>query len=126
MSSASIASFLEDACSNREGTRGRDLAAKFYFSFEATHQQDLESLIKSIIQQLSNAPEIFSELRSLYDKNNKTWPPRSPSISALQEALTTGLRNRCSDVATPRNIFLIIDALDEIPKAAVGTWLSIF
>lgn len=116
--SASIASRLEDACSNREGARGRDLVAKFYFSFEATHQQDLESLVKSIIQQLSNAPEIFSELRSLYDKHNRTWPPRSPSVAALQEALINGLGNRCSDVVIPRNVFLIIDALDEIPKGS--------
>jgi len=67
---------------------------------------------------LSFAPEIFSGLRDLYEENTKTWPPSSPSTSSLQELLISGLKSRCSNEKTTRNVFLIIDALDEIPKGS--------
>jgi hypothetical protein len=110
---------MEAICRSRDLSNQRDLTAKFYFSFENfSHQHNLESLLKSIIQQLSFAPEIFSGLRDLYEENTKTWPPNSPSTSSLQELLISGLKSRCSNEKTTRNVFLIIDALDEIPKGS--------
>jgi hypothetical protein len=118
-SSASIANHLEAVCRSRDGSAQRDLVVKFYFSFENfAHPKDLESLLKSIIQQLSFAPEIFSELRDLYEEHTRTYPPSSPSTAEMQRVLISGLKARCSNVKTPRNVFLVIDALDEIPKGS--------
>jgi ankyrin repeat domain-containing protein 50 len=117
--SASIADYMEAVCRRRDGSNQRDLVAKFYFSFENfSQQQDLECLLKSIIQQLSFAPEIFSELRNVYEEHNKIYPPSSPSTSELQKILVSGLSARCSNADTPRHVFLVIDALDEVPKGS--------
>ena len=116
-SSAGIANHMERLCRSRDVSNHRDLTARFYFSFENfSHQHNLESLLKSIIQQLSFAPEIFSRLKELYEENTKAWPPSSPSVSSLQELLFAGLKLRCSNEKMPRKVFLVIDALDEIPK----------
>ncbi|KAH7418573.1 heterokaryon incompatibility protein-domain-containing protein [Cadophora sp. MPI-SDFR-AT-0126] len=114
---AAIANHMERLCRTRDVSNHRDLTARFYFSFENfSLQQNLENLLKSIIQQLSFAPEIFSRLKELYEENTKAWPPSSPSVSRLQELLCAGLKLRCSEVKVPREAYLIIDALDEIPK----------
>src|SRR4051794_24351909 len=65
-SSAGIANHVERLCRTRDVSNHHDLTARFYFSFENfSHQHNLESLLKSIIQQLSFAPEIFSRLKEL-------------------------------------------------------------
>lgn len=120
--SASIMNHIEALCRTRDVSNHRDLTAKFYFSFENfSLQHNLESLLKSIIQQLSFAPEIFSRLRDLYEENTKTWPPSSPSTASLQELLIAGLKARCSNKSNPRNVFLFVDALDEIPVGSPRT-----
>ena len=86
--------------------------AYFYFDFRDTAKQDARGLLSSIIIQLSNESDHFTEILSdLYSTHGDGF--RQPS----QEALTQCLKNM---LRLPRQgaLYIIIDAVDESPNTS--------
>ena len=88
---------------------GSAFLAYFYFDFKDTAKQDTRALLSSILIQLSDQSDIFSDaLFSLYSAHKQgTEQPTDDSLaSCLKDMLKAG--------QVP--IYLIIDALDECPN----------
>ena len=86
--------------------------AYFYFDFRDTAKQDVRSLLSSILIQLSNESDLFTEILSgLYSTHGDGF--RQPTQEALTECLKNMLR-------LPRQgaLYVIIDALDESPNTS--------
>ncbi|CUS15237.1 unnamed protein product, partial [Tuber aestivum] len=92
--------------------------AYFYFTFSDPKKQDLRNMLRSIIGQLLLASSdigLPDEIIKLYRSSKASG--MLPDIKDLQVALShiTGLS---------RKTFIILDALDEFPKATRGRLLS--
>ena len=87
---------------------GNASMACFYFDFRDANKQRMQDLLRSLLMQLSAAPEcdILSDLYSAHD-NGRNQPSDSDLAECLKDMLT--LPNR-------RPTYLIIDALDESPN----------
>ena len=87
---------------------GNASMACFYFDFRDANKQRLQDLLRSLLMQLSAAPEcdILSDLYSAHD-NGRNQPSDSDLAECLKDMLT--LPNR-------RPTYLIMDALDESPN----------
>jgi NACHT domain len=87
---------------------GNASMACFYFDFRDANKQRLQDLLRSLLMQLSAAPEcdILSDLYSAHD-NGRNQPSDSDLAECLKDMLT--LPNR-------HPTYLIIDALDESPN----------
>jgi hypothetical protein len=117
---ASIIDKMRGACDDANGDR----LCYFYFSFQDDFRQDLAAMLRLVLAQLCTPTSIPQPLQALYDRCHDVWPPRAPSTDDLQETLLSILRE-ADDLqaslggngANERygNIYLILDALDEIP-----------
>ena len=86
--------------------------AYFYFDFRDAAKQDSRSLLSSILIQLSNESDRFTEiLTGLYSTHGDGF--RQPTQEALMQCLKNMLR-------LPRQgaLYVIIDALDESPNTS--------
>ena len=91
---------------------GLATVAFFYFDFRDAAKQDARSLLSSILIQLSNESDHFTEILStLYSTHGDGF--RQPSIEALTQCLTTMLR-----LPGQGSLYVIIDALDESPNTS--------
>jgi hypothetical protein len=94
------------------GHAGLATLSYFYFDFRDTAKQDVRSLLSSILIQLSNESDLFTEILSgLYSTHGDGF--RQPTQGALTECLKNMLR-------LPRQgaLYVIIDALDESPNTS--------
>ena len=82
--------------------------AYFYFSFSDTEKQNTESMLRSLIVQLCggrpDTPKSLSDLQRYRDKNLRPGPEK------LEETLQASTQDF-------KNVYLIVDALDECPLA---------
>ena len=86
--------------------------AIFYFDFRDAAKQDVRSLLSSILVQLSNQSNHFTEILSaLYSTHGDGF--RQPS----QEALTQCLKNMLR-LPGQGPLYVVIDALDESPNTS--------
>ncbi|KFY91042.1 hypothetical protein V500_04822 [Pseudogymnoascus sp. VKM F-4518 (FW-2643)] len=92
-------------CSDRPTDRA---LAYFYFSFRDTDKQMTTNLLRSLLSQLLQQSESTSNLvRILYDSYSHTQPPTDQLLSSIKSMI---------DSHRNRNVFIIIDALDECPN----------
>lgn len=83
----------------------------FYCSSRDTSGQDLEVLLRLLIVQLCPPSHVPEPLSSFYQNCKDVYPPKVPSFSELKSCL----RNLVRVHAQEKNVYLLIDALDEIP-----------
>ncbi|KAL2141319.1 hypothetical protein VTI28DRAFT_2500 [Corynascus sepedonium] len=86
--------------------RPRAGLAFFYFSFSDSGKQNVESLLRALILQLSSQLQKGSQLLALYQRHHAGTPPYQDLLSCLSEII--------QDFA---DVYLIIDALDESPRS---------
>jgi hypothetical protein len=88
------------------------LIGYFYFDFRETNKQHWRDLVPSLLTQLSSRPgpccDILSRLYSNHDSGARQ-PSDNILFKCLEEALT---------LPDQRQIYLIIDALDECPNTS--------
>ena len=88
---------------------GSAFLAYFYFDFKDTAKQDTRALLSSILIQLSDQSDIFSDaLFSLYSAHN------GGTEQATDDSLASCLKDMLGIGQVP--IYIIIDALDECPN----------
>lgn len=83
----------------------------FYCSSRDTSGQDLEVLLRLLIVQLCPPSHVPEPLNSFYQNCKDVYPPKVPTFSEL----TACLRNVVRVHAQEKNVYLLIDALDELP-----------
>ena len=109
--------------------------AYFYCSYRKGAQHDLSPILRTLIAQLCPPDAIPGPLQALYEKHISKFPPGVPSESELQTSLLEiihSLREVASvdDKAQERDVFVLLDALDELTDADRGPvikfleWLS--
>jgi hypothetical protein len=95
------------------------LSAYFYCLYRKGAQHDLAPILQSFIAQLCPSDHMPRALQSLFDRHNSKFPPGIPSDNELKEtflAMVRELRTFNREFTTSdRNIFILIDALDELP-----------
>ncbi|KAK1853538.1 ankyrin repeat protein [Colletotrichum chrysophilum] len=100
-----IASIVVNLLSQRCRQNDSMGLAYIYCSYQRRNQQDLRSLLASVIKQLCQTlPTLPQEIRDLYNKYGK--PREDPPIEELMKCLMA-ISRRLSEV------FLVVDALDE-------------
>ena len=91
---------------------GLGTLAYFYFDFRDTAKQDARSLLSSILVQLSNESDRFTEILSdLYSTHGDGF--RQPSHEALTQCM-----KRMLQIPRQGALYVIIDALDESPNTS--------
>ncbi|KAF3131790.1 hypothetical protein TWF703_007509 [Orbilia oligospora] len=83
--------------------------AYIYCSFKRNHEQKLDDLLASLLKQLSqNKTSLPQTIKELYQRHlgNRTRPSREDVIEALRSVIDSYSR-----------VFIIIDALDELPES---------
>jgi len=86
--------------------------AFFYFDFRDAAKQDARSLLSSILVQLSNESDHFTQILSvLYSTHGDGF--RQPSVEALTQCLKSMLK-----LPGKGTLYIIIDALDESPNTS--------
>ena len=83
----------------------------FYCSSRDTSGQDLEVLLRLLIVQLCPPSQAPEPLSSLYQTCKDVYPPKVPTFSELKACLRNVVRVHAQET----NVYLLIDALDEIP-----------
>jgi hypothetical protein len=97
--SSSIVQHFREYCKSRPDHR----CAYFYFTFRDPSKQTCESLVKSLITQLSSQiKQLDVELEKLYSESHLSNPQFEPLISTLHHLISSFTE-----------IYVIIDALDE-------------
>jgi hypothetical protein len=76
----------------------------FYFSFSDTQRQSLHSLLRSAVAQLCHLKPILDRLKQMKASSFAD----GPSLQDLKKTLELALEEN--------NLFLVVDALDEIPE----------
>jgi hypothetical protein len=113
---SSIVKRIEDR-ERLETTGG--LSAYFYCLYRKGAQHELAPILKSFLAQQCPEQYIPSPIQTLYERHNSKFPPGIPSDVELKETLLATIQElRTSNpVSTKhdRNIFILIDALDELP-----------
>jgi hypothetical protein len=113
---SSIVNAIEDT--EFQDPTGR-LAAYFYCLYRKGAQHDLAPILQSFIAQLCPSNHIPKALQDLYNLYNSKFPPGIPSNKELKEtflAMIHELRTLSqSSTTSDRNIFILMDALDELP-----------
>jgi len=83
--------------------------AYFYFDFNDSEKQNVQSFVSSLIVQLCRQlPELPEELEDLHSKCHN-----GQQILTVQR-LTTALKNM---IGSFRSVLIVVDALDECPKS---------
>ncbi|KAK4250674.1 hypothetical protein C7999DRAFT_38283 [Corynascus novoguineensis] len=80
--------------------------AFFYFSFSDSGKQNVESLLRALILQLSSQLQKGSQLLALYQRHHAGTPPYQDLLSCLSEIIRDFT-----------DVYLVIDALDESPRS---------
>ena len=83
----------------------------FYCSSRDTSGQDLEVLLRLLLVQLSPPSQISEPLQSLFNLCNDVYPPKTPTFSELKDCLKKVVKLYAAEI----DVYLLIDALDEIP-----------
>ena len=83
----------------------------FYCSSRDASGQDLEVLLRLLIVQLCPPCQVPEPLNSLYQICKDVYPPKVPTFSELKACLQNVVRVH----AQKTNVYLMIDALDEVP-----------
>ncbi len=113
---SSIVSSIEDT--DVLDPTGR-LAAYFYCLYRKGAQHDLAPILQSLIAQLCPSNHIPKALQDLFNLYNSKFPPGIPSNKELKEtflAMIYELRTSSpSSTTSDRNVFILMDALDESP-----------
>jgi hypothetical protein len=76
----------------------------FYFSFSDTEKKNLHSFLRSAVAQLCHLKPVFNLLRPIRDSTSTG----GPSLEDLKRVLKLVLEHT--------KLFMVVDALDEIPK----------
>ncbi len=82
-----------------------------YCSSRDASGQDLHVLLRLLLVQLSPPSQISEPLQSLFNLCNDVYPPKTPTFSELKECL----REVVNMYAKKTDVYILIDALDEIP-----------
>lgn len=80
--------------------------AVFYFSFSDNHKQSIKDLVLSLVAQLGWKEPGLSMLQQAYERPNRTLP----GLADLEKILLALINSY-------KELFLIIDALDECPES---------
>jgi hypothetical protein len=95
------------------------ISAYFYCLYRKGAQHDLAPILQSFIAQLCPSNHIPAKLQSLYERNNSKYPPGIPSDDELKETFLAMIHElgAITEATTTgnRDIFILIDALDELP-----------
>ena len=83
----------------------------FYCSSRDASGQDLEVLLRLLIVQLCPPSQVPEPLNSLFQICKDVYPPKIPTFSELKACLRDVVRAHAQET----NVYLLIDALDEIP-----------
>jgi ankyrin repeat domain-containing protein 50 len=87
--------------------------AYFYFSFDLTPSHDSGSIAKALLAQLCSGSLVPPSLKALYEKLQPSRAPTRDLLEALVSIL--GSRKAAESKSPPRDVFLILDGLDEVP-----------
>lgn len=113
---SSIVNSLENR-TRLEETGG--LSAYFYCLYRKGAQHDLAPILQSFIAQLCPSDYIPTALQSLYERLNNKFPPGIPSDAKLKETLLAIIHEHGANTGArttgSRDVFILIDALDELP-----------
>ena len=82
-----------------------------YCSSRDASVQDMEVLLRLLIVQLCPPSQIPEPLKSLYQICKDVYPPKVPTFSELKACLQNVVRVH----AQKTKVYLLVDALDEIP-----------
>ena len=123
--SATIIHDLQERCYVREDDNSGDILLYYYFSYTEESLQRADPMLRSYIAQAGFRGSAKALLIEYYKRFNSTFLSEDPSLadlttflSELLENLTAleGAMNTSTDGSVPqRQIFVILDALDEIP-----------
>ena len=91
------------------------LSAYFYCLYRKGAQHDLAPILQSFIAQLCPFDYIPAALQSLYDRLNSKFPPGIPSDVELKDTLLAIIHDHGARTTITRDVFILIDALDELP-----------
>ena len=83
----------------------------FYCSSRDASGRDLEVLLRLLIVQLCPPSQVPEPLNSLYQGCKDVYPPKVPTFEDLKACLQNVVRVHAQET----NVYLLIDALDEIP-----------
>ncbi|CUS12880.1 unnamed protein product, partial [Tuber aestivum] len=112
--SATAIEDVENVCKSN----GDHALAYFYFTFSDSEKQNLENMLLSIIGQLPKRPSELDLPAEVVDLYNSTGAIRkSAGTKALKGVLSRIIKGF-------KKTFIILDALDEFPKAMRGSLLS--
>ncbi|CUS12882.1 unnamed protein product, partial [Tuber aestivum] len=112
--SATAIEDVENVCKSNDD----HALAYFYFTFSDSEKQNLENMLLSIIGQLPKRPSELGLPAEVVDMYNSTGAIRkSAGTKALKDVLSRIIKGF-------KKTFIILDALDEFPKAMRGSLLS--
>ncbi|CUS12884.1 unnamed protein product, partial [Tuber aestivum] len=112
--SATVVEDVEKLCNSKDD----HALAYFYFTFSDREKQNLENMLRSIIGQLPKRPSELGLPAEVVDLYNSTGAIRkSASTEALEDVLLHTIKGF-------EKTFIILDALDELPKDERGSLLS--
>ncbi|CUS12886.1 unnamed protein product, partial [Tuber aestivum] len=111
---ATVVEDVEELCNSKDD----HALAYFYFTFSDSEKQNLENMLLSIIGQLPKRPSELGLPAAVVDLYNSTGAiGKSANTKALKDVLSHIIKGF-------KKTFIILDALDEFPKAMRGGLLS--
>ena len=105
--SSTIVEYLNDLCFQDQSK----ILAYWYFDFNNFAQQDVESMLRSLIRQLSAGVDSFPDaVRRLAQMHRRRGShPKTTQLLLTFNSVVTSLK---------KDVFLVLDALDEFPEDA--------
>lgn len=104
-------------------TSSNCFSAYFYCLYRKGAHHDLAPILRTFIAQLCPQDQVPSSLQQLYDRHSNKFPPGVPSDDELKQTLISIIRELGQGLIVAKNvqnkpknnIFVLIDALDELP-----------
>jgi hypothetical protein len=118
---SSIIAQLRQETTSAAGDRPCGSLAYFYCSFQDESTKEVRTLLKSLIRQLCPMGVLPSSLQKMYKRCQNTYPQDEPSVANLRETLgdmIMELNTRDTAASDSWHVYLVIDALDEVPRGA--------
>ena len=103
----------------KESTTAPILSAYFYCLYRKGAQHELASILRTFIAQICPSSAVPTSLKDLYEFHSRKFPPGVASDSELKSTLLSMISDPQPffkhDYEEGPHIFLLIDALDELP-----------
>lgn len=109
--SSALIEHMRQHCATKPGS----ILLYFYFSFSDAMRQTTFACLSSLLRQLCNHGDVFSQVKKMYanSKRMRAGPPRYDDIRSCLESATTAMKGS-------NRLYIILDALDELPNDPDG------